>query len=166
MRANSQQIGKAGEELAGYLLRLIGVEMIESIATPKRMIPYEDERGNIIPGVFKVIFSEKVSGDWRGLLSGGRGVHCEVKVRNKERLNYSDLEYHQSAWLDEYAALGGVAVLIWVCLNSQFILKWPIPEFEPGTSLLPSPSAGCKAAYSIAAASCSEVGCTGVRSLP
>lgn len=131
-----QKKGDMGERIAKAQLSLLGIELIERVATPVSLRPYRDKiTGNIIPGVFHVKYRERVSGDIRGVWPGGKSVHCEVKLRDKPRLRHSDIRKHQRDWLDAHDKTGGISLLIWVSGTDIFVLRWPIPDFVKGTGL-------------------------------
>lgn len=132
----SKAIGNTGEEIARLQLRALGIELVEKVATPVKLKPYYDHiRGAVVPGVFYVEYAEKVSGDVRGVLPGGISVHCEVKVKDEDKIKNSVIKKHQRAWLDNHAAIGGLSLFVWVCFHEVFILRWPIEGFVPGTTL-------------------------------
>ena len=105
-----QLIGKHGQNIAASALSRIGIEMVEQIGTPVKLIPFSVQRRD----VFRVVFGEKVSGDHRGILCGGRSVLAETKTILDRCLRYSDLREHQpgrltvscSVWRRETACLG------------------------------------------------------------
>ncbi len=77
----------------------------------------------------------KVAGDFRAVQSGtGRSVLCETKWR-PDVLEWSDLETHQVANLNEHLAAGGISLLAWVSRAGATLYTWPVPGFGPGTSL-------------------------------
>ena len=129
MRAQ-QQIGKQGQEMAEAALRRLGVEMVEKIGTPVHLTPVENGSGT-----FHVIYGEKVSGDHRGILPGGRSVLAETKTILDRNLRYSDLREHQPGRLSEHAEHGGLSLLVWVHESGVYILKWPIDGFVNGKSI-------------------------------
>lgn len=132
MSRNEQRIGGAGELHAASALSSLGIEMIEKIGTPVKAIPHPS-----IPGYFRVIWSEPVLGDFRGILPGGRSVLAEVKTVLNHNLRYSDLREHQPGGLTRHVYFGGLALLVWVSSNGIFIMRWPINGFRPGTSITP-----------------------------
>jgi hypothetical protein len=121
--------GKAGQEHAQTALRRIGVMCVEKIGTPVRLIP-TSKRGS-----YMVIWGEKVSGDHRGIVPGGRSVLAETKTIYDRNLAWSDLRPHQPARLDAHTEWGGLTLLVWVSTSGVFIMRWPIPEFGPGKSI-------------------------------
>jgi hypothetical protein len=131
MTRAQQRIGASGEELAESVLRSLGIEQIERVGTPVKLIPSK------APGLFKVVFGEKVIGDRRGILPGGRSVLCEVKTILDRNLRYSDLREHQPAGLTRHTELGGLSLLIWVHSSGINVLEWPISGFGPGKSIDP-----------------------------
>ena len=131
MTRREDRTGKAGEELAESVLHSLGVEQIERVSTPVKLIPSK------VPGLFKVIYGEKVIGDRRGILPGGRSVLIEVKTILDRNLRYSDLREHQPAGLTRHAELGVMSLLVWVHSSGVNVLEWPISGFGPGKSIDP-----------------------------
>ena len=129
MTRREQATGKAGEEQAASALRRFGCEMVEKIGTPVRLIPAK------ITGTYKVIFGEKVSGDHRAILPGGRSVLAETKTILERNLTWSDLREHQPERLDQHADCGGLSLLVWVSSGGVFIMQWPIDGFGPGIGI-------------------------------
>lgn len=127
-------VGKHGQNLAAAALSRIGVELVEQIGTPVKLIPASQSRKD----VFRVVWGEKVSGDHRGILPGGRSVLAETKTILDRNLQYSDLRPHQPAALTAHAKMGGASLLVWVHSSGIFILQWPIEGFESGTSISPA----------------------------
>lgn len=128
MSKSEQLTGKHGEALAESTLHGLGVEMLEKIGTPVLTIP----AGR---GLFKVVWGEKVSGDRRGILPGGRSVLIEVKTILDRNLRYSDLREHQPERLQEHAHHGGLSLLVWVHNSGVYVMGFPISEFTSGTSI-------------------------------
>ncbi len=128
-----QNIGKHGQNLAASALSWIGVEMVEQIGTPVKLIPVASQRKD----VFRVIFGEKVSGDHRGILYGGRSVLAETKTILDRNLRYSDLREHQPGRLSSHATFGGLSLLVWVHNTGVYIMQWPIEGFVEGKSISP-----------------------------
>lgn len=126
MTRTQQRIGKAGEGLAASALRRAGVEMVEQIATPV-----------IHNGSRIIAWGEKVSGDHRGLLYGGRSVLAETKTIMDRNLRYSDLRTHQPERLKVHAQFGGLSLLVWVHHSGVYVMQFPIDGFERGTSITP-----------------------------
>lgn len=127
MSRQQQHTGKAGEELAKRALERIGVQMVEKIGTPVRIIPGR-----------RPIYGERVSGDHRGVAPGGISVLAETKTIIGHNLVFSDLREHQPGRLSLHADLGGISLLVWVyAADEVFILRWPVPGFEPGTGIAP-----------------------------
>ena len=124
----SQRKGKVGEEIAAMLMRAAGVKMVEKIATP--IIVYARKRDWV-----KIAYTERVSGDWRGIMPDGRRVLAEVKSRDGN-LRWSDLKAHQVAALDNNHRYNGVSLLVWIHIDFNVILRWPIQGFDrPRTSI-------------------------------
>jgi hypothetical protein len=129
MTRREQQVGKQGQEIAKAALWMRGVYLVEEIGTPVRTIPHPS-----IPGYYRVIYGEKVSGDHRGVLADGTSVLCEVKTILDRNLRYSDLREHQPGRLSAHAEYA-VSLLVWVHSSGVYCLRWPIEGFEPGTGI-------------------------------
>ena len=107
----SQKSGAQAEAMATAQLRLLGVEMIETIHNGWKVIEWV----NRLSGLARVVPAEKVSGDRIGILPGsGRRVLAEVKTGEEDRLPWSRLQPHQHEALALNEALGGVSLLVWV----------------------------------------------------
>lgn len=130
MSRREQKIGKAGQGVAAGALRRLGVECVEEIGTPVKLTP-----SRIDPHAFRVVFGEKVSGDHRGLLPGGRSVLAETKTVMEHNLRWSDFRPHQPGCLEAHAENGGVSLVVWVHATGVYVLRWPIPGFGPGKSV-------------------------------
>lgn len=128
---DEQAIGKHGQNLAASHLSQIGIEMVEQIGTPVKLIPVSEHRKD----VFRVVFGEKVSGDHRGILQGGRSVLAETKTILDRNLRYSDLREHQPVRLSNHSDFGGLSLLVWVHHTGVYIMEWPIPGFVSGKSI-------------------------------
>jgi len=123
-----QRIGKAGEGAAARALAALGICMIERIGTPVRLLPHGR--------YFAVIWGERVSGDHRGVLPGGRSVLAETKTALDRNLRWSDLRAHQPQRLSRHAELGGLSLLVWVHESGVYVMQWPIEEgFERGAGI-------------------------------
>ena len=132
-------IGKQGQEVAAAALRRIGVNMVEKIGTPVKII-HKGTKDSV--AVFQVIWGEKVSGDHRGILSDGTSVLAETKTILDRNLRWSDLREHQPGRLTEHHNRGGLSLLVWVHSTGTYIMKWPINGFEKERdSLLPTEAA-------------------------
>jgi penicillin-binding protein-related factor A (putative recombinase) len=127
MGRKSQAIGRTGEDIAMIALRTKGVQMVEQIATP---ITITARQGVWVQYTYK----QKVSGDFRGIMPGGRRVLAEVKTCT-DRLVYSRLEPHQVEALDENHKLGGVSLLVMVSDINYVVMRWPIAGFGPRKSI-------------------------------
>ena len=130
MRAQ-QTIGKHGQNVAASSMSQLGIEMVEQIGTPVKLIPVDNHRKD----VFRVVFGEKVSGDHRGILYGGRSVLAETKTILDRNLRYSDLREHQPGRLTSHATFGGLSLLVWVHGSGVYIMEWPIEGFVEGKSI-------------------------------
>lgn len=134
MTAREQKIGQIGQNHAATALRSAGVNMVEKIGTPVKLIPMGTVRGR---QVFQVIYGEKVSGDHRGILSNGTSVLAETKTILDRNLRYSDLREHQPERLTEHHENNGIALLVWVHSTGIYIMRWPILLFVKGKSITP-----------------------------
>jgi hypothetical protein len=132
-----QRIGRAGQNVAAAALSRLGVELVEEIGTPVRLVPAHAHRKD----VFRVSFGEKVSGDHRGILPGGRSVLAETKTILDRNLRFSDLRDHQPGRLTAHADFGGLSLLVWVHQSGTYILQWPVPGFISGTGIDPDRAA-------------------------
>lgn len=128
-----QLIGKHGQNVAASALSRIGIEMVEEIGTPVKLIPVSAQRHD----VFRVVFGEKVSGDHRGIIDGGRSVLAETKTILDRNLRYSDLRAHQPGRLTSHKEFGGLSLLVWVHNSGTYIMRWPIEGFVAGKSITP-----------------------------
>ena len=138
----NQRIGKRGEQVANSVLHGLGIECLEKIATPALYVPYVDRgMGRIVPGVFRVVFEEKVAGDRHGLLPDGTGVLAEVKTIADRPLSYGDLEDHQHSGLLNWSKMGGLALIVWVH-HSVYVMRYPIEGFEKGKPIHPERAQG------------------------
>ena len=132
MRAE-QSVGKHGQNIAASSMSQLGIEMVEQIGTPVKLIPVDNHRKD----VFRVVFGEKVSGDHRGILYGGRSVLAETNTILDRNLRYSDLREHQPGRLTSHATFGGLSLLVWVHGSGVYIMEWPIEGFAEGKSITP-----------------------------
>jgi hypothetical protein len=130
MSRKEQSIGKYGQELAAVALRMIGIDMVEQIGTPIHLVPHPTQAG-----YYRVIFGEKVSGDHRGILPGGRSVLAETKTIRDRSLRWSDFREHQPDRLDAHTEAGGLSLVVWINEYGAKIMRWPIPGFGPGKSI-------------------------------
>jgi hypothetical protein len=131
----SKNKGKAGEKLALTVMRSLGFKNLQQIGTPVRLIPPsgKQQRRDFFR---RIIWGEKVRGDIWGIESEtGKSVLVEVKTYDGDRLVFSALDPHQVEALNSQVSCNGLAFLVWVSFNGIFVLEWPIPGFEPRTSL-------------------------------
>lgn len=133
MTKYEQKIGYIGQEQAAAALRRAGVEMVEKIGTPVKLIP--SKRGG--KGTYTVIWGEKVSGDHRGILPGGISVLAETKTILDRNLVWSDLRGHQPGRLTAHTEHGGVSLLVWVHSTGVYVMRWPVRDFGPGKGITP-----------------------------
>jgi len=131
MTRREQLIGKDGEQLARSVLDGLGLEFIEKIGTPVKLIPVPSSRKN----VYQVIFGEKVAADHRAMLPDGRSVLVEVKTVYDRNLVWSDLRDHQPAKLQQHAEFNGLSLLVWVHDSGVFVMRFPIEGFGPGKGI-------------------------------
>ncbi len=125
-RRNRAQ-GEAGQSAIELRLLEIGVQMVEAVHTPWRI----KRVGGRIVGATPM---KKVSGDFTGLLLGGRSVRCEAKT--VEHLVFSEFADHQVKALDQHHQLGGISLIGWsIPGGDAYVLRWPVPGFVPRTSL-------------------------------
>jgi hypothetical protein len=127
-----QNIGKHGQNIAASVLSgRCGINMVEQIATPVKLIPASTARKDI----FRVVWGEPVSGDHRGIIGNGISVLAETKTILDHNLRYGNLREHQPARLDEHVSYGGISLLVWVYSSDAYVLRWPIEGFGPGKSI-------------------------------
>lgn len=140
MRSRRQSIsGKRGEDAVIEFLCYLGFLDVQRVGTPVkacRPIPGK-------PGRFEVVFGEKVSGDGRAVLPGGKSVLFETKTTSgTENLAWSQMEKHQPERLTRHADTGAVSLLIWNCPAGIFVMRWPVAGFGPRKSIDPETAAG------------------------
>jgi len=137
MTRREQLIGKHGQQLARSVLSGLGLEMIEEIGTPVKLIPVASSR----KGVYQVIWGEKVAGDHRAMFPDGRSVLIEVKTVLDRNLVWSDLREHQPAKLQQHADLNGLSLLVWVHDSGVYVMRFPIEGFGAGKGITPDQAA-------------------------
>lgn len=137
-----QVIGKDGEQLARSVLAGLGLEMIEKIGTPVKLIPVRSAHQK---NVFFVVWGEKVAADHRAMLPDGRSVLIEVKTIYDRNLVWSDLREHQPAKLQQHANLNGLSLLVWVHDSGVYVMRFPIEGFGPGKGITPEKAEVCHA---------------------
>jgi len=129
MTRREQRTGKSGENVAASRLRALGICMVERIGTPVKIVPGRAP-----------IWGEKVSGDFRGILPGGRSVLVECKTV-EHNLRWSDFREHQPKALTEHAMYGGLSLVVWVHSSGAYVLDWlhltNLLLFAPGISIAP-----------------------------
>lgn len=131
MSKREQRIGAHGQEQAARALRMAGVELVEKIATPVKLIASQHK------GYFRVVYGETVSGDHRGILPDGTSVLAETKTVLDGNLTWSHLRDHQPGRLTAHAEYNGVSLLVWVHASGIYIMRWPVPGFGPRKSITP-----------------------------
>lgn len=134
MSKQQDLIGKAGQNIARSVLHGLGLEFIEQIGTPVKLVPY---RQSMRRDVYQVIWGERVAGDHRAMLPDGRSVLIEVKTIRDRNLQWSDLRQHQPDKLQEHANWNGLSLLVWVHDHGVFVMRWPIEGFGPGKGIAP-----------------------------
>ncbi len=134
MTRAQDRTGKQGQNLAASALRMLGIEMVEKIGTPVKLIPVQYQGRK---DVYRVIWGEKVSGDHRGILPNGRSVLAETKTILDRNLRWSDLREHQPGRLDQHNQHGGLTLLVWVHSSGVYIMQWPVLGFGEGKSITP-----------------------------
>lgn len=139
-----QRIGRAGQNIAASALSRIGIELVEMIGTPVYLTPASRTRKDI----FRVRFGEKVSGDHRGILPGGRSVLVETKTILDRNLVLSDFREHQPQRLTDHALFGGLSLVVWVHSSNTYVMEWPIEGFKAGKGITPE-QAEAKAIHSL-----------------
>jgi len=134
MSRQEQNTGKHGEELARSVLAGLGLEFIEKIGTPVKLIPVRSAHQK---NVFFVVWGEKVAADHRAMLPDGRSVLIEVKTIYDHNLVWSDLRDHQPAKLQQHADMNGLSLLVWVHDSGLYVMRFPIEGFGPGKGITP-----------------------------
>lgn len=124
--------GTTGQEVIGWRLRALGLLMVERVHTPWRVqrTPAKNGQPSRITGATQM---EKVSGDWRAVMPGGKSVLVEVKA--VDHLTFSEFADHQVKALNDHLAAGGLSLIGWVFTGGDAVLVWPVPGFVPRTSL-------------------------------
>ena len=142
MGRKSQSLGAGGERLASSRLYGIGVDMVEKIGTPVKLMALSPRvmaslrRMRVHGNIYSVVFGERVSGDHRGIIAGtGQSVLAESKTILDRNLRWSDLRPHQPDRLDQHRTYGGISLLVWITSNGVYVMEWPIPGFGPGKSI-------------------------------
>ena len=143
MGKKSQTIGASGENLAKLRLHGIGVDMVEKIGTPMKLLALSTRIQSSLrrmgcnpKNVFRIVFGEKVSGDHRGIISeSGKSVLAETKTILDRNLRWSDLRKHQPERLDVHHLYGGISLLVWITNDGVYVMEWPVPGFGPGRSI-------------------------------
>jgi len=130
-----QQVGKAGQEQAASFLAGIGLEMVEPIGNPYRIIRQLPNRH------FEVVFTDVASGDHNARLPDGSFVLIETKTVYDGNLTYSHLREQQPERLSQNASIGrAVSLLVWVHSSGIYVMRWysdGIEGFAPYKSITP-----------------------------
>lgn len=124
--------GENGQMIIRIRLQQLGVLLVEPIHVGWKII-----RCHKTSRIIDARPLEKVSGDIRAVLPGGRSVHCEVK-KKADRLSWSDFDDHQIKALDAYRAAGALALVGFVWEfdgGGHAVMTWPIPGLAPGKTL-------------------------------
>lgn len=135
----NRAVGDQCEWIAKRAMAMLGVILLERVHTPWRIQRAMRHGRNVIVGATPM---EKVSGDFRGVLPGGRSFLAESKHR-EERLVHSDIEPHQRVALEAHAAAGGFSLVAWTVLEPVavcYLLPWDLllaTGFRARTSLSP-----------------------------
>lgn len=128
--------GKVAESHALWALVRAGVLEVEHIQTgwTVQRGAVRDEGGAIVGTTIRGARpAAKVSGDFTGLLRGGRAVICEVKKRQASEpdearnIRWSDLQPHQRDTLTRRAELGALSLFAWVTFDPVgecLLLEW------------------------------------------
>lgn len=121
----NRAVGEQCEWIAKRALAETGVIMLERVHTPWRIQRAMRGGRNVIVGALPM---EKVAGDFRGVLPGGRSFLCESKHR-EGNLKHSDIEPHQRAALDAHLFAGGYSLVAWTVLEpvaTCYLLPWDL----------------------------------------
>jgi hypothetical protein len=132
---NEQQVGKHGQAQAASYLAGLGLEMVEEIGNPYRIIR------QLPNGHFEVVFTDTASGDHNARLPDGTFVLIETKTVLDGNLTYSHLREHQPERLSRHASIGrAVSLLVWVHHSGIYVMRWKadgIEGFAPRKSIAP-----------------------------
>ncbi len=113
--------GRALEELLeniNAIYRQKGIAVIHKV--PTAWLPIRDRRGKITTA--KV--DKKASVDFLGVYAG-RAVAFDAKHTDGQRMRWDRLEEHQMAFLDAWAAAGGISfVLVGFGLQQLYAVSW------------------------------------------
>jgi hypothetical protein len=120
--------GEVAQNAIEWRLRALGLLMVERIHTPWKI-----QRHPVTRKIVNAIQMEKVSGDFRALLPGGRSVLVEVK--GCDALVFSAFARHQVDALNGHHAAGGLSLIGWQWPGGDSVMVWPVPNFHRGTSL-------------------------------
>jgi penicillin-binding protein-related factor A (putative recombinase) len=130
----SQSKGDLGETIARRALDQFGVKMIEKVNTPWKVL-WKNGRP------ISAFVVEKVSGDFIGIVPGGKKVLAEVKYRD-EKLSLSDFEDHQIEALNENYELGAISLVVWVRRHECAIYWWQAMNLKKGAPIKPGEKTG------------------------
>lgn len=121
--------GEVTQTCFQWRLLALGVQMVETVHSAWIVTRVKGKIVGAKP-------AQKVNGDFRGVLPGGRSVLVEVKSR--EHLVFSDLEAHQVRGLDAHRAAGGLSMLGWQWPGGDALMVWPVVGFGPGKGMTPA----------------------------
>ncbi len=125
MSRNEQLVGSHGQQRAASYLAGIGLEMVEEIGNPYRIIRQLPNKH------FEVVFTETASGDHNARLPDGSFVLIETKTVMDGNLTYSHLREHQPDRLSRHASIGrAVSLLVWVHHSGIYIMRWKSDGIE------------------------------------
>ena len=130
-QSKNRKAGNIGQMLTARELELRGVQMVETIETGWGIVR---GKGGRIVDAYPL---EKVAGDFRGVLEGGRSVLVEAKT-TPDRLPYSQLKPHQHDALQTHHELGGLSLVAWVHSIEDagvIIFEYPNAAFVPRKSV-------------------------------
>ena len=123
--AANKASGKRGQSEAEAMLRALGAQMVEEIATPTRAV-----RG-------KTIYAAKVSADINAITGDGTGrrILAEVKSTSAKTLGIGKLKPHQQERLQENHELNGVSLVVWIAPHGSYVIRWPVEGWKSGKPL-------------------------------
>ena len=132
----SRDIGEAGETLVRHALQRLGMQRINRVHTPFKIIRINDPRAPGGSQIVNAVPQESVEGDFRCVDPTGKSVLVEVKTHTTtDRVVWSDFEDHQIEALNGHHLAGARALVAVVLHDRAQVLEWPIPGFGPGGSI-------------------------------
>ncbi len=127
--------GRPAEELLNSTHEVYRVErraLMTQIPTPvgRRRRRDEEARSRTKPGEFTGYYKRKTVADYLGVVTPRIPLAVELKSIHKHRWYTSQLADHQSLFLDQWAAMGGLAYLLVVFIGDAIpplaaVAKWP-----------------------------------------